>query len=346
MKKIYNTLATLLIGIAVVACSSPKVIPDKELANIFRDAILVNAYLQHNQQHKQDSINIYEPIFARYGYTTEDVHHTINNFSRRKSASLGTVTNYMTNLLQEQTDRLNLLVTKQDTIDQVARRRSTEVIYQDTSIVATTAADTALLKIVIRHAKTGRYTIKGFYTLEDDSKSDKDKRAITGKKKSTVKPVSRRCRISWMCGDSTIRTISNILLVKGRRSHINLNFDLGKNDSLADRIVINFHHTNQKSNRPRKTPITIHELKVEYKAYDEDALLALFNEQSQMRIFADTMLRLKIKSLPAEAVDSLGRRWTYRLFDEGVDSLNSEGVVPYVWSRFNPSLIADITSEQ
>ena len=76
--------------LCTAACARHTIIPDDELAQIFHDAFLTNAYIG-SQNVRIDSLNIYEPIFARYGYTTEDVQYTIGNFSKRKSARLGDV---------------------------------------------------------------------------------------------------------------------------------------------------------------------------------------------------------------------------------------------------------------
>ena len=88
-----HTFTILLLAIVALltACNKPKVIPDKDLGAIFRDAMLVNAYLAINTGTDLDSLRVYEPIFARYGYTAEDVQYTVHNFSRRKSAHLSDV---------------------------------------------------------------------------------------------------------------------------------------------------------------------------------------------------------------------------------------------------------------
>lgn len=308
MKKILNILATMLLGVAVVACNSPRVIPDKVLAEIFHDAILVNAYLQQRGSHHKDSTNIYEPIFAKYGYTTEDVHYTINNFSRRKSASLGTVTNYMTEMFRQQSSELQHLVTKQDTIDNVVRRRGEQVIYHDTAIVARTKADTSLLRIAVRPIREGKYFVTGNYTLDKEDKG-----------------IGRRCYLGLMCGDSLVRTITSTSLVRGRKGYINLNFEVKPGDLRADHILIDFHRFNLKKNRLKQTPITIHSLTVKRRISDEEALRLLFNEQSQMRIFADTMLNFKVARIDSLAQDSLALD-SLAADSLAADSLNTEAL--------------------
>ena len=90
MKRIFRISLCAFLLLAGAACTRHKIIPDEKLAQIFHDAFLTNAYIG-DVRVNIDSLNIYEPIFARYGYTTRDVYYTIGNFSKRKSARLGDV---------------------------------------------------------------------------------------------------------------------------------------------------------------------------------------------------------------------------------------------------------------
>ena len=67
-----------------VGCQDQRVIPDKDLINIFHDAYLANAYIGECGIN-EDSLYLYEPIFDRYGYTVEDMQYTLKTFSERKS---------------------------------------------------------------------------------------------------------------------------------------------------------------------------------------------------------------------------------------------------------------------
>lgn len=89
MKRFLRMAASAAFLLLLSACARHKIIPDDTLAQIFHDAFLTNAYIG-SEGVKTDSLRIYEPIFARYGYTTDDVHYTIGNFSKRKSARLAT----------------------------------------------------------------------------------------------------------------------------------------------------------------------------------------------------------------------------------------------------------------
>ena len=66
MKRLFTIM--LLVAMALLCgCHRHKFIPERELAAIFHDAMLVNAYVGL-QGVDIDSLNIYEPIFEKYGY--------------------------------------------------------------------------------------------------------------------------------------------------------------------------------------------------------------------------------------------------------------------------------------
>ena len=87
MKRVI-TILLVAAALAATGCRRYKVIPDRTLGQIFHDAMLTNAYVD-NQGVNVDSLNIYEPIFARYGYTTEDVRYTLEEFSSRLREAVG-----------------------------------------------------------------------------------------------------------------------------------------------------------------------------------------------------------------------------------------------------------------
>ena len=118
MKQIFFAVIILLL-LPLMSCDSRKTIPDKELASIMHDAMIVNAYLGHKSL-KLDSLNIYEPIFEHYGYTTEDVRYTIAGFLRRKSANLSDVVDEVIYSIEKEYDALEIAVAKLDTIEHAA----------------------------------------------------------------------------------------------------------------------------------------------------------------------------------------------------------------------------------
>ena len=119
MKLPIRTLVLALASIALASCNKPRVIPDDELADIFYDVYLTNAYVDR-QGIDLDSMMLYEPIFEKYGYTVEDLHLTINSFSKRKSARLSDAVEMAIQRLELESDLLNAQVADLDTINAIA----------------------------------------------------------------------------------------------------------------------------------------------------------------------------------------------------------------------------------
>ncbi len=169
MKRIFLLLVTLF-SAALTGCDKPKVIPDSELAMIFHDVYLTNAYIQR-EGIRVDSLQVYEPIFEKYGYTVEDLHRTINNFSKRKSARLSDVVEQAIKMLESESDRLNAAVADLDTIDNIARRTFARVIHFDSVIRVRAVRDTLHTRLEIPVAHEGDYQVDYYYYIDSTDKN-------------------------------------------------------------------------------------------------------------------------------------------------------------------------------
>ena len=157
--------AVALLLLTAVACQKPKIIPDKTLANIFYDAFLTNAYTTAYVP-VTDSVAVYEPVFARYGYTVEDMKYTIGNFSKRKSARLGDVVELAISRLEEEGLRLNREVAILDTVNARARRAFTRTVHEDTLVRVFSLRDTARLRFEIDPLQRGDYEVSFGYNID------------------------------------------------------------------------------------------------------------------------------------------------------------------------------------
>lgn len=269
-----HTLTILLLSLVTLltACSRPKVIPDKELGQIFRDAMLVNAYLTINNGTNLDSLRVYEPIFAKYGYTAEDMQYTIHNFASRKSANLSDVAEYMILLLDREANDLNLQVAKLDTIENVARRRFTKVILADTAINVREEADSSRLRFVVDRVYPGTYNISSTYALD-----------------SLDKAAGRRYRIYFLRKDSTIRSIASNNVPHRRESSFNHRYELKPADSNFMSLVVEMAHFADRKQRT-STRMFIKDIKIAHTPPTEKCVEMLFEEQSGLRIFSDTLI--------------------------------------------------------
>ena len=271
-----RTLSALLLfgALLMMACNKPKEVPDKILGSIFHDAMLVNAYLTYNPEFKIDSLNIYEPIFARYGYTTEDVHYTINNFSRRKSIRLSDVAEYMITLLDEESKSLRERVARQDTIDNVAYRRFKRVLYSDKDVVVDRDADSSHLRITVPVLEPGYYIVKGSYTLD-----------------SLDREPSRRMRIYFEREDESEQELLNGTLQRRKEAIFDQEYTVGLNDSVTTSLVVDLFHYSREPKRRKMPRMVIHNIEISHTPHTEQGVDMLFNEQSYMRIFSDSLIR-------------------------------------------------------
>lgn len=273
MKRILSALL-LSSALLMLACNKPKEVPDKILGAIFHDAMLVNAYLNYNPGFSIDSLNIYEPIFARYGYTTEDVHYTINSFSRRKSIHLSDVAEYMIDLLDQESQSLRERVARQDTIDNVASRRFSRVVYSDKDIVIDRDADSSRLRIVVPAIEPGYYKVNGSYTLD-----------------SLDREPNRRMRIYFEHRDQSQKELLNGTLQRRKAATFNQQYYLAPDDSITTSFVVDLFHYSREPKRRKMPRMVIHNVEITHTPLTERSVDMLFNEQSHMRIFSDSLIR-------------------------------------------------------
>lgn len=275
MKRFF-TITTLFTLLAMVGCNRPRLIPDQKLGSIFHDAMLVNAYLKIYSETTIDSMNIYEPIFDSYGYTAEDVQYTIDKIARRKNVRVSDIAELMISQLEDESIYLNTETAKLDTIANVANRRYTHTILEKSDIVTKNSADSVLLTYFIEPVLPGTYSIEGAYLL--DSLDDE---------------TGRRYRIYYELADSTERQVSNALLVRRREAMFSQEAVVDVADTSLRRLVIDFYHFNTDSEKRRPVPkMTIQELRVRHTPPVDENVYRLFDEQTQMRIFADTLINI------------------------------------------------------
>lgn len=163
MKNSFPIIALLLL---LGGCRGPKIIPDRELAHIFHDIYLVNGYVRQNGINI-DSLNIYEPVFASYGYASEDIQYTIGNFAKRKSARLSEdVVEVAVEMLRSESRHYHRRIEIRDTIALIAKKRFAETVYSDSLIRVRRIADTGRLRIVIPDILPGSYEVSYNYFLD------------------------------------------------------------------------------------------------------------------------------------------------------------------------------------
>jgi hypothetical protein len=264
-----------MVLLALTGCRSKRVIPDDTLAEIFHDAFVVNAYIGE-ERISLDSLQIYEPIFKRYGYTTEDVVYTVGNFSRRKSARLGEVVERAITQLDQESKYQAGKVVILDTIKNVAVRTFTRRIYRDSLIRAVKRADSTALRLEFYPVSKGEYTIKYSYTC-----------------KGQIKSYPRRAEFffedesGFRSGFSSVslRESGNInRTVIARENGMRLVVKLG---DLEFKEYTKVKGKKKKNKYPKDQSITIRDLTITHKMGEKDAIDSLFKKYVDIKVFAD-----------------------------------------------------------
>ena len=260
-----TTLRILLLAAAVAAaaCARHRIIPDEKLAMIFRDAFLVNAYLS-TESLSGDSLNVYEPIFDRYGYTVEDVQYTVASFSRRKSARLGDGVNRAADLLEQEGLIYDREVAVLDTVNNIARRRFTRTLRSDSLLRVERLRDTGLLRIRIPEVRPGDYAVSYRYRIDS---ADRNRNVRTG---------------VWFERADSSRTANYTMLMR-RGSDETFSRTLTA-DSSARTLVLDIFIFRDKPLTPR---IDVRDLRITFTPDTALAVDSLYLEQSELGIFAD-----------------------------------------------------------
>ena len=149
-----------------IACGGPRrVIPDSKLEQIVREMFITNAYVS-TQGLRADSLDLYDPIFARYGYTKEDFFYTLGEFQKRKSARFSYIINNTIEALEAEADNYEYKVRNLNYIDSLAVAALTREVYFDQEVVVRRFRDTSKLWIRIP-VREGSYEVS--YSYEIDS---------------------------------------------------------------------------------------------------------------------------------------------------------------------------------
>lgn len=257
----------LCIAVAAAACSRHRIIPDKTLAMIFHDAFLTNAYLE-TKRFNTDSLDIYGPVFEKYGYTVQDVQYTIGNFSKRKSKHLGDVVEETIKILEEEGKVYEKEVAVLDTIDNIARRTFRRTVYADSLLHMSRLRDTSLLQITVEGLLPGEYKIDFDYRID-----------------SLDEATGRKALFFFERADGSSYANTQQSLYKNKRTeHISRTLNA---DTAARRLrlkLYNFSFPKQAKHRDR-AGIEITDLKVVFTPEKEAAVDSLFERQMPVRIF-------------------------------------------------------------
>lgn len=288
MKRIIAYLSAAVLLLTSVGCQHNREIPDEDLIKIFHDAYLANAYIGEKGIH-EDSLFLYEPIFERYGYTVKDMQHTLKTFSKRKSALLSDLMVEVSKQLEQEARIEGRKIVVLDTIDNVAKRRYTRTVYEDSLIRVKRLRDTNKLRITINDLATGDYTITFDYlidTLDENRNSRVEVYALAG---DTLETLRHTMMLSRYRQSSYTRRLS--IDSTHTEIHIDMYYHPQNEESkLPDITIRNF-----KVVRVLPTSVSVDSL------YQKQLNLRLFNYDLMMGFTADT---IRIDETIVEQTDS------------------------------------------
>ena len=289
MRRVFLAILALM---CTLSCARKQEIDDQTLAKIFRDAYLTNAYLGLEYMNL-DSIQIYEPILDKYGYTPADLRYTIGNFSRRKSAQLGRVLKDAENQITKMAELYEKKVVVLDTIRNVAIRTFKRTIRRDSLIEIRKIADSAKLKLEIEPLQPGSYSVRYKYTY---NKEEESKKKSKRKKKNNNDELILR-------GAMYVETNSG-----SHRNNYSYNLRKEENirrtivtDTTAKKLVITFAKPSDARHKIRKIDLAISDIEIIYTPDETMAIDSLFKKYVDVKIFDNAFFTNPTDSLTLPA---------------------------------------------
>ena len=292
MKRIIAYLSAAVLLLTNVGCQHQREIPDEDLIKIFHDAYLANAYIGEKGIH-EDSLFLYEPIFERYGYTVEDMQHTLKTFSKRKSALLSDLMVEVSKQLEREAKIEGRKIVVLDTIDNVAKRRYTRTVYEDSLIRVKRLRDTNKLRVTIDDLTTGDYTISFDYfidTLDENRNSRVEVYALVG---DTLEALRNTMMLSRYRQSNYSRRLSI------DSTHTKIHIDMFYHPQSEESKMPDIKITNFKVVRVLPTEVSVDSL------YQKQLNLRLLNYDLMMGFTADTVL---VDETIVEQTDSIATK--------------------------------------
>ena len=288
-KRIVAYLCAGIILLAGIGCQQIRQIPDEDLVRIFHDAYLANAYI-NEKNITEDSLYLYEPIFERYGYTVEEMQYTLKTFSKRKSALLSDLIAEVSTQLERESKIESRKIVVLDTIDNVAKRRYTRTVYEDSLIHVTRMRDTNKLRVKIGDLTTGEYTISFTYYIDTLDENRNSRVEVYALKDDTLETL----RHTMMLSRYRENTYSRKLSIDS--AHTEISVDMYYHPHNEESKLPDIKITNFKVVRVLPTALSVDSL------YLDQLNLRLMNYDLMMSFPADT---LRVEEPTIEQQDSI-----------------------------------------
>jgi hypothetical protein len=112
-----RTLHIVLVLLVAAACQGPRVIPKDTLTDIFVDMFLADQMVRDKDipQARMDTLLVYEAVFEKYGYDTDDYLYTVRK-SLRDPERFSKVFEEVAKRLEVEVEDLNEIIERQNTL--------------------------------------------------------------------------------------------------------------------------------------------------------------------------------------------------------------------------------------
>lgn len=123
-KALHIVLAVTAVLVAVAGCRGPKLIPRSKLADIYFDMFLADQQIREDTdlRNRADTMLVYEGIFNRYGYDTDDYLYSVRTYLKDPERFSKTLEN-VADRLQAEADRTGKEVEHLDWVNRFMRMR-------------------------------------------------------------------------------------------------------------------------------------------------------------------------------------------------------------------------------
>lgn len=161
----------------LAACgNSQKEIPEEKLRDIIADIVLTDSYINNVMKptyRERDTIDYFNPILDKYGYTIKDLEYTLDKYSRRK-------TDVIWNTLDQATAQVEVIRAMYDSGSKMREKwntfvteRSTDTLYyhEDTINIRSVSDLNKLINKKPIHNR-GTFTISFDYKMKEGEKNE------------------------------------------------------------------------------------------------------------------------------------------------------------------------------
>lgn len=295
MRQLIDRLKRLSIALVmcsiVVGCKEDKEIPEEDLINIFHDAFIANAYLAKQGAIPNDSTIIYEPILKKYGYTVEEFRTALQELSARKSARVSDLLTKASERLEAEAAIEKKRIVVMDTIDHIAKREYTRVMYYDSLIHVKRMRDTTKLRVSIKDLVPGDYTVSFEYHIDTLDENRNSRVELYLLKNDTIE-LKRHTQMLVRHREGTFTRLFNV-------------------DTMMSELYINmyYHPKNETSEKP---DVKIKNLKVVRvlplatsvdSLYQRELHFRMFDVEGARRLIIDTISPIKFPTIPVDTLN-------------------------------------------